>query len=108
MQYYAYDRAGHKIAEVSPNNYTASTALSNLSRTEYTYDDIGRVSLVTQVYYDDETSSWKQFVSAAYTYDGNGNVTNEQDALGYQNSYGTTYVYDKSDRVTQMLSPGYN
>ena len=105
VQYYTYDRAGRKIAEVSPNNHVDGSDLSSMSHTEYSYDEMGRVSLVTQVYYDDETSSWKQFVSAAYTYDGNGNVTYEQDALGYQNSYGTTYEYDKSNRVAQTIDP---
>ena len=108
VQYYTYDRAGHKTSEVSPNNYVDGSDLSSMSRTEYSYDEMGRVARATQIYYDDGTSSWKQFVSAAYTYDGNGNVTYEQDALGYQNSYGTTYEYDKSNRVIQTTDPeGY-
>jgi YD repeat-containing protein len=105
VSFFAYDRAGRKTAEVSPNNYVASTPISSLSRFEYDYDDMGRVVLVTQVYYDSLTSTWKQFVSAAYTYDGNGNVTYEQDALGYQNGYGTSYEYNDANLITKMTDP---
>ncbi|MEL4106285.1 kelch repeat-containing protein [Oscillospiraceae bacterium WX1] len=105
VQYFVYDRAGHKLAEVSPKNYSSGAELTDMSRTEYSYDDMGRVLLVTQIYYDDETSSWKQFVSKAYTYDENGNVTYSQDALGYANGYGTTTEYDAANRVIKTTDP---
>lgn len=105
VQYFVYDRAGHKTAEVSPSNFAENTDLTDMSRTEYDYDAMGRVLLVTQVYYDSDSSSWKTFVSKAYTYDANGNVTYEQDALGYQNNYGTANEYDNANRLIKTTTP---
>ncbi len=102
---YKYDRAGRKTVMVTPNNYSSKSDVSGMSRTEFKYDILNRELTEKQIYYDSTTSSWKQVVSVAYTYDGNGNVTYKQDALGFQNSYGTTYVYDKANRVTTMTDP---
>ncbi len=105
VTFYTYDRAGRRITAVSPNNYSSASTLAEMTRTEFVYDNLDRLLTEKQIYYDSSSSSWKEFVSAAYTYDANGNVTYKQDALGYQNSYGTTYEYDKANRVTKTTDP---
>ncbi|MCL2152685.1 MAG: hypothetical protein FWH57_06990, partial [Oscillospiraceae bacterium] len=102
--YFTYDRAGRKTAEVSPKNYNSSLTISNMPRTEYTYDLMSRPLRETQIYKDD-TGAWKTVVSSAYTYDNNGNVIKSQDALGYQGNYGTLYEYDMQNRVTKTKDP---
>ena len=75
-----------------------------MSRTEYLYDKLGRLLRETQVY-KDEANAWKTVVTAAYTYDSNGNITRSQDALGYAGNYGTLYEYDKQNRLIKMTDP---
>ncbi len=105
VQYYVYDWAGRKIAEVSPNNYSV-TDLANLNRTEYVYDNMGRVLQVKQIYQDpNDNNSWKEVVTKDCTYDNNGNLTYAQDALGYQGSYGTLYEYNKANRLIKERDP---
>ncbi|WP_270164504.1 S8 family serine peptidase [Paenibacillus sp. SYP-B4298] len=121
---YAYDRAGRKIAEVSPNNYDASKPLSELVRTEYAYDTMNRVQAVTEIYEEKVvsgsgswTTRWTEAVSKAYQYDENGNVTKELDAMGFaagvgktlqeriQSGYGTTIRYNAANLPVLMLDP---
>ena len=44
VQYYEYDRAGRVTAEVSPENYDSGVALTSMTRTAYTYDEMGSCS----------------------------------------------------------------
>ena len=103
IQYYTYDLAGRKTAEVSSSNYSTG-AIHTLPRTEYTYDLMGRI-LTEKEYYRDEGATQKSFVNKKYTYDDNGNVTKLQDALGVAGNYGTNYEYDKANRVIKVTDP---
>ncbi len=114
---YYYDRAGRKIAEVSPKNYDLAKELTEMNRTEYTYDLMDRVKTITQTYYDTDTSQWITITSKAYKYDNRGNKTKELDALGYDagtgetaeekinTGYGTEYVYNLANKLTETLDP---
>jgi RHS repeat-associated core domain len=114
---YYYDRAGRKIAEVSPKNYDPTKALADMNRSEYTYDTMGRVTTKTETYYDTNSSSWISFVSKAYRYELFGNLVKELDALGYEagtgatiseridSGYGIEYTYDLEGRQISTLDP---
>jgi len=62
VRLYAYDRAGRRIAEVSPNNYSASAALNNMPLTEYVYNTVGRLMQQKDVYiektYNEVSKNW--------------------------------------------------
>jgi RHS repeat-associated core domain len=107
VRYFEYDTAGRKTAEVSPNNYVSTAALSAMTRTEFTYDLMGRILRETQVY-QDETNTWKTVVTGAYTYDANGNVVLKKDAVGYAGNYGTAFAYDDSNRLIRTTDPENN
>lgn len=112
-----YDRAGRVIAEVSPEHYDESKVLSQMNRKEYTYDSMSRVLAETEVCFDESKNQWISFVSKAYQYDANGNVTKELDALGYEygtgstvqqkisTGYGTEYTYNLNNQVISILDP---
>ncbi|WP_368292719.1 kelch repeat-containing protein [Dehalobacter sp. TBBPA1] len=114
---YYYDRAGRLTAEISPQNYDPAKTLSEMSRTEYTYDNMDRVKTKSYTYLDPVTSQWVTYVAKAYQYDANGNVIKELDALGYEagtgstveekiaSGYGTEYTYDPANRVLTVLDP---
>jgi len=104
IRYFNYDHAGLKYAEVSPKNYNSALSLSNMSRTRYTYDKMRRLLRETQEYKAD-TGAWKTVVSSANTYDNNGNIVKSQDALGYQQNYGTGFEHDLQNRVTKITDP---
>lgn len=111
-----YDRAGRVIAEVSPNNYVPKT-LSQMNRTEYTYDLMGRIKTKSYTYVDPSTGQWVSYVAKAYKYDAKGNIIKELDALGYEagaggtaeekinSGYGTEYTYDLDDKLVIALDP---
>lgn len=99
-----YDNAGRKTAEVQPGDYigdiTSDTDLSKMNRTEYSYTIMGRLKTVTVTYCNDKVlQTWNSIVTTAYRYDGNGNVTKELDALGYESGTGTT--------VDAIINSGY-
>ena len=103
ISYFEYDLAGRLMASVSPKNYVAATAITNMVRTEYAYDAMSRIIQERQVY-KDTSNNWQTVVSGAFTYDGNGNTLTSKDALGYEQGYGTSYQYDKSNRLTQVTN----
>jgi RHS repeat-associated protein len=110
-----YDLAGRVTAEVSPNHYDSSKTLEQMNRKEYAYDNMGRVIAETETFFDGD--QWTSFVSKAYQYDANGNVTKELDALGYEygtgtthqqkisTGYGTEYTHDLRNNVLTVLDP---
>jgi len=112
-----YDRSGRLIAEVAPNNYDPAKILTQMSRTEYTYDQMGRVKTKSYTYIDPVTIQWVTFVASAYKYDENGNKIKELDALGYESGtgstvddkinsgYGTIFTYDPDNRLLTTLDP---
>jgi len=104
IRYFAYDRAGRKTAEVSPRHYNSVLALTNMPRTEYAYDEMGRLLREAHMYKDD-VGAWKTVVSSANTYDNNGNIIKSQDALGYQQGYGAQFEYDRQNRVIKVTDP---
>jgi len=112
-----YDNAGRVTAIVSPRHFDETKALSEMTRTEYLYDTLGRVLTVTQIYFDHRDSTWKSFVEQANAYDCMSNVTKTLDAMGYaagtgntieqriQSGYGTTYTYNLAGMVKTELDP---
>ena len=87
---YYYDRAGRRIAVVSPNYYDETKTLDQMNRTEYTYDQMNRVKKISQTYFDSTSGVWITYVEKAYQYDNVGNVIKELDALGFAAGTGTT------------------
>ena len=95
---YAYDRAGNKTAEVSPNNYVDGADISAMSRLEYTYNYMGKVTSVTEVDCSGEVP--KRTRVAYYDYDENGNLLELTDANGNT----TVYTYTDSGLVETVLT----
>lgn len=102
---YYYDTAGRKIAEVSPQNYDSAKTVDQMNRTEYTYDLMDRVKEKIAKYIDPAASQWITLTTKAYTYDKNGNVAKEQDALGIEGNYGTQYTYNLVNKLLTMTDP---
>jgi RHS repeat-associated protein len=123
---YYYDRAGRKIAEVTPANYDSGKTLGQMNRTEYTYDLMNRLKTKADVFQEKRfdtvnncwlASQWITIVSKAYLYDFNGNIIKEMDASGYESGsgntvddrlstgYGTVYTYNRADKLKTMLDP---
>ena len=94
--YTVYDRMGRKTASISPKNYQEGAALKDMERTEYQYDELGRVTMQTEIYQKmtrtaagSWTREWVQIAANTYEYDTLGNITKTTDALG--NSTETDY-----------------
>ncbi|WP_080064313.1 S8 family serine peptidase, partial [Ruminiclostridium hungatei] len=85
-----YDLAGRKTAEVSPENYVPAVPYTQMNRTEYVYDKMGRLKAKIQVYKVKDEENFTTLVSAAYKYDKNGNPIKELDGEGYSYGVGTT------------------
>ncbi|MCX7922699.1 MAG: S8 family serine peptidase [Clostridia bacterium] len=102
---YYYDFAGRKVAEVSPKNYDSTKNLGEMSRVEYVYDSMDRLIRKLDIYKDPVTGQWVTITTKAYDYDNNGNVTREQDALGYDGNYGTQYTYNLANKPVTVLDP---
>ncbi|USB32579.1 S8 family serine peptidase [Paenibacillus sp. YPG26] len=121
---YVYDKADRKIAEISPKNYNASKSWKELSRTEYTYDNMSRTKLITEKFNEQKlspsftwTTEWTEKVAKAYLYDENGNVTKELDGEGYaagvgttsaakiQSGYGLINNYNAANLLASQLNP---
>ncbi|HCC07105.1 MAG TPA: hypothetical protein DEP72_02915, partial [Clostridiales bacterium] len=102
---YYYDIVGRKIAEVSPKNYDNTKTLEEMNRTEYVYDLMNRVKTKVEKYVDPITSQFVSVITKAYTYDNNGNVILEQDALGAEGNYGTRYTYNLVNKQIYVLDP---
>lgn len=93
-----YDLAGRQSYIVSPNNYDSARTLADMSRTEYTYDLMDRVILVTEKFNEQKVDAvnqtwsgqWVESVTKAYAYDENGNVIKELDGEGYKAGTGTS------------------
>ncbi len=120
---YYYDRAGRKVAEVSPKAFAADKSLEEMDRTTYTYDVMDRVKAVNyageEKRYNPTSHTWTtsqvEIVQKAYKYDNQGNVIKELDALGYQagtgfsaedkidTGYGTEYTYNPAGKVTTIV-----
>ncbi|MCM3134249.1 S8 family serine peptidase [Paenibacillus polysaccharolyticus] len=102
-----YDLAGRQIYIISPNAYDPAKPLAQMSRTEYTYDKMDRVLVVTEKFTEQKfdpsnkkrTSQWTEAVSRAYVYDENGNVIKELDGEGYKAGTGTN--------ITGRAASGY-
>jgi len=95
---YDYDRAGRKIVQVSPQNVDLTKSIADLNRTEYTYDVMGRIKLVTEKFKEKKVDpvsfawveQWTEAVTKAYRYDENGNVVKELSGEGYKTGVGAT------------------
>lgn len=114
---YYYDNAGRMVAKVLPENYYESVALADMNRVAFTYDKMNRVILEQDIYYDDNTLTFRTINSMAYLYDLNGNTIKTLDALGYNSGtgttiagkistgYGTYYTYNDANLLLTALSP---
>jgi RHS repeat-associated protein len=114
---YSYDRAGRKLTEVSPANYSSTKSISEMSRVEYVYDLMDRLKLKKDIYFDPATSRWNTVISKACLYDNSGNVVKELDAIGYDSGsgstidekimsgYGTEYTYNLAGKITTVTDP---
>ena len=112
-----YDRAGRVTAEVFPEHFDESKTLTQMNRKEYTNDSMSRVLTETKVNFDEVQNQLISFVSKAFQYDTNGNVTKELDALGYEygtgstiqqkinTGYGTEYTYNLNNQLISVLDP---
>jgi RHS repeat-associated protein len=112
-----YDRAGRVIAEVSANHYNPNLSLSQMNRTEYTYDLRDWLLSRQEAYLDPISQTWKNDVSKAYQYDAHGNLIKElggeeyaqangtSSAAKIQNGLGTEYTYDPANRVITIIDP---
>jgi YD repeat-containing protein len=76
-----------------------------MNRTEYAYDLMSRVIAKTYKYVDPATTQWVTVVTKQCTYDKKGNVVKEQDALGIDGNYGTTYMYNLADKLVTVIDP---
>lgn len=117
IQAYFYDIGGRKVAEVSPQNYNSTKTLSELNRVEYTYDNVDRVKVKTNIYINPITNQWSNIVEKAYKYDSCGSIIKELDALGYSagigiaidekisSGYGTEYTFNLANKTIMVLDP---
>lgn len=92
---YEYDILGNKIKETSPSAYLYGDGTSNRDKytTEYTYDELNRLTKVTRKY--DDGSGIIKDVFSQYTYDAVGN----KEAVTNERGYETKYTYDELNRV---------
>ncbi|MDQ6423102.1 S8 family serine peptidase [Paenibacillus sp. LHD-117] len=124
-QLQVYDRAQRKIAVISPAAYREDLHWDQMQRTEYMYDKMDRVKVVTEFFKSLEynpqseelTSEWEELVTKAFAYDEKGNVTKELDGEGYafgtgktaderiQNGYGTRTTYNAANLIATKTDP---
>jgi RHS repeat-associated protein len=114
---YLYDNAGRLIAKVTPENYINGKNIDEMNRIIYIYDNMNRVILEQDVYYDNELNVFVILNSKAYKYNFNGQVVKALDALGYEygegttivdridSGYGTTFTYNDANQILTTLSP---
>ena len=112
-----YDNAGRLTATVAPLNYVEGAALEDMSRAVFNYDVMGRILLEQDIYYEEESESWRTIYAKAYKYDLNGNLMKELDALGIESGigstlterinsgYGIAYTYNDAGLLLTTLSP---
>jgi RHS repeat-associated protein len=94
--YKVYDLLGRNTAIVSPNHYKEATALSEMDRTVFVYDAVGRVLEQRELYHKllpngngALSKVWSEVTVKKYQYDSMGNVISTTDALG--NTSSSTY-----------------
>jgi RHS repeat-associated protein len=96
IAYKTYDLLGRTTAIVSPKSYKEDTALSEMDRTVFVYDALGRVLEQREFYHKllpngngDLGEVWSEVTTKKYQYDAMGNVIRTTDALG--NTSSSTY-----------------
>jgi RHS repeat-associated protein len=94
--YKIYDLLGRNTAIVSPKNYKEAAALSEMDRTVFVYDAVGRVLEQRELYHKQIPNGngalsevWSEVTVKKYQYDSMGNVISTSDALG--NTSSSTY-----------------
>ncbi len=108
-----YDFAGRKIADVTPKHYDSAKTLTQMNRTEYLYDKMGRLISKIENYYDTVSLQWVSANVENMKYDANGNVIKKTDGKSYStasgtdlakidNGYGTEYEYNKANQVIKV------
>jgi YD repeat-containing protein len=102
---YAYDNAGRLVREVSPKNFVSGADIDSMNRTEYGYDKEDRLLQTKSIYKKPGSDAFTTVVTKAMTYDNNGNVLTEKDAMGVQNNYATVYTYNYDDQLVKILKP---
>lgn len=119
-----YNRVGNKVLKVSKQNYDATKIPTDMNRSEFVYDKMGRLKMTLEKYNEQIYSSassfstnWTERVTRSFVYDSNGNVVKELDAEGYKygvgttvdtrmsSGYGTENRYDLANRLVSVLDP---
>jgi len=102
---YAYDNAGRLIKEVSPKNFVSGASIDTLNHTEYVYDKEDRLLQTKSIYKKPGESGFSTVVTRVMTYDNNGNVLTEKDAMGALNNYSTVCTYNFDNQLVTVLKP---
>ena len=96
-----YDFAGRLTNTVKPNAYSETGTLQTMNNTEYVYNCKDLVVKKIEHYLADGASERSNVTVSEATYDANGNMLTEKDALGNT----TTYTYTPNNKVKTKLTP---
>lgn len=96
-----YDFAGRLTNTVKPNAYSETGTLQTMDNTEYVYNCKDLLVKKIENYIADGSAERSSVVVSEATYDANGNVLTEKDALGNT----TTYTYTPNNNVKTKLTP---
>lgn len=95
-----YDFAGRLTNTVKPNAYSDTGTLQTMNNTEYVYNCKDLVVKKIEHYLADGASERSNVTVSEATYDANGNMLTEKDALGNT----TTYTYTPNNKVKTKLT----
>ena len=95
-----YDFAGRLTNTVKPNAYSETGTLQTMNNTEYVYNCKDLVVKKIEHYLADGASERSNVTVSEATYDANGNMLTEKDALGNI----TTYTYTPNNKIKTKLT----
>ncbi|MCT4596985.1 MAG: S8 family serine peptidase, partial [Vallitalea sp.] len=111
---YAYDRAGRKTVEISPENYDKDKTISEMNRIKYIYDPMNRLIAKQEIQKKTGEDTYITTIKKAFQYDNNGNKIKELDGEGYARGsgdnikdhiitgYGTKYTYNLANQMVTI------
>ena len=97
---YQYDRYNLKTAEVTRANYEPGKTIREMARTEYTYDNAGRI--LQEIQYLKKDAGLERVVTQTYHYSEDGAVEKIEDASGN----GILYTYHPNGKVAAEITAG--